>query len=71
MKQAIAALGKFKYLATRTPDSDTAVVVDVLKFGELPYKRVTVDWPHGTEICVENLKGIVPSKVPELQQVDC
>ncbi len=62
MKQAIAALGKFKYLATRTPDSDTAVVVDVLKFGELPYKRVPVDWPHGTEICVENLKGIVPPK---------
>lgn len=60
MKQAIAALGKFKYLATKTADSDFAVVVDSLKFGELPYKRVSVAWLHGTEICVERLKPIVP-----------
>ena len=62
MKQAIAALGKFKYLATKITDSDAAAVVDVLKFGELPYKRVVVPWTHGTEICVQGLKSIVPKK---------
>jgi len=60
MKQAIAALGRLRYLATKSPEADAAIVIDCLKFGELPYKRVDVPWHHGTEICVDHLKPIVP-----------
>ena len=59
MKQAIAALGKLKYLATRTSDSQNAVLINKLGFGNIDVFDYNWDQPHGTEICVTNLKAIV------------
>jgi hypothetical protein len=62
MKQAIAALGKLKYLATKTQDEDKARVVLDFKFGEIPtYYSTDFDHDSGTEIAVTNLNAIVTS----------
>jgi len=60
MKQAIAALGKLKYLATKTSDEDKARVILNFGFGELEtYASEDFGGEHGTEISIEQLKPIV------------
>ncbi|MCD6236374.1 MAG: ATP-binding protein [Thermoplasmata archaeon] len=62
MKQAVAALGKLKYLATKTESEEKARVILEFKFGEIPtYYAQTFDYDSGTEIAVTNLKSIVIS----------
>lgn len=61
MKQAIAALGKLKYLATKTEKEDKARVLLEFKFGEIPIFYSSFDGDSGTEISVINLKPIVLS----------
>ncbi len=61
MKQSIAALGDFKYLATKTQDEEKAIIVDKLRFGDIFPKLIHVDWDHGTEICIDKLEPIVPT----------
>ncbi|WMJ81224.1 ATP-binding protein [Clostridium sp. MB40-C1] len=60
MKQAISALGDLKYIATKTKDDEKTIIVEELKFGEIVSKLFNIDWEHGTEVCVDNLKEIVP-----------
>jgi len=59
MKQAIAALGKLKYLATKTPIEDKARVVTEFKFGDIDVSLADFDGISGTEIAVEQLRSIV------------
>lgn len=60
MKQAIAALGDLKYIATKTEEDLKTIVIEELKFGKIISKLIDTNWQHGTEICVNNLKSIVP-----------
>lgn len=60
MKQAIAALGNLKYIATKTENDEKTIVLEELKFGKIKSKLVNVNWEHGTEICIDNIKEIVP-----------
>lgn len=60
MKQAIAALGQLKYIATKTVEDNEAVIIDELRFGDILPKSIHVEWVSGTEICVDRLKPIVP-----------
>lgn len=59
MKQAVAALGKLKYLATKEAGEMNARVITEFRFGNL--KTYTTDFPKesGTEICVTDLRPIV------------
>lgn len=61
MKQAIAALGKLLYLATKVQGEDKARVVRKFGFGKIP--TFTSDFPtdSGTEIAVVDLNPIVIS----------
>ena len=62
MKQAVAALGKLKYLATKTQNEDKARVILEFRFGEIStYRLSTFDYDSGTEIAVTGLKPIVIS----------
>lgn len=60
MKQAVASMGKLKYLATKTNVDSEAIIIEEFKYGDLLPKSAHVDWEHGTEICITNLKDIVP-----------
>ena len=60
MKQAIAATGKLEYLKTKTKHENEAVVINKFSFGNIEYNCEKVDWKHGTEIKVINLKEILP-----------
>ncbi len=59
MKQAIAGLGKLKYLATKTTTDSQARVVRELRYGELECYCCDFNNISGTEICIENIKPIV------------
>jgi len=59
MKQAIAGLGKLKYLATKTPGEVKARAVLQFKFGKVDCYSADYDPPYGTEICIEDVKAIV------------
>lgn len=59
MKQAIAALGKLKYICTKTKNQEKACFVNRLGFGPIDIFEIDWDQPYGTEICVEKLKPIV------------
>lgn len=61
MKQAVAALGKLKYLATTTEDEERARVITEFKFGEIATYYSSFDIDSGTEIAVTNLKPCVIS----------
>lgn len=61
LKQAVAGLGSFDYLLTRTSGEDNARLVRELKFGSIPEYPVETDWNHGTEICVRGLSALVPT----------
>ncbi len=60
MKQAIFALGKLKYLASKTAEDEQAIIIDELKFNDITPKVLAVQWDYGTEICVNHLKKLVP-----------
>lgn len=60
MKQAVASLGTLKYLMTRSRDEEITSYVDKFAFGEISILQIDYDWNHGTEICVHDLKSIVP-----------
>ena len=59
MKEAIASMGTLGYLLTKTADSCMATKVTKFDWGKLPTEEVKVDWKHGTEILIQNLKPIV------------
>jgi histidine kinase/DNA gyrase B/HSP90-like ATPase len=59
MKQAVAALGKLKYLATKIDTEGKARLVEDFRFGGLPIYTVPFPAQSGTEIAVTNLKPIV------------
>jgi hypothetical protein len=61
MKQAIAALGRLRYLATKTVSEGQAIIVDRFGFGEIFPKLADVAWSHGTEVCIHRLRPIVPT----------
>lgn len=62
MKQAVAAIGKLEYLATKNENEEKARVVLEFKFGEIPtYTTPSFDYDSGTEIAVINLKPIIIS----------
>lgn len=60
MKQAIAAMGKLEYLKTKTKDEDEAIIIPKFSFGKLKCSSEKVEWIHGTEIKIINLKEILP-----------
>jgi len=59
MKQAIACLGELNYLVTKTTKMEKALAIEEFRFGEITPKSVTVNWSHGTEICISPLYPIV------------
>jgi len=61
MKQAVASLGSLSYLLTKAIDEKVTSYIDKFEFGEISMLQIDYDWNHGTEICVKNLNGIVPT----------
>ncbi|MCG2712759.1 MAG: ATP-binding protein [Candidatus Omnitrophica bacterium] len=59
MKQAVAALGELKYLATKVAGEKKARIITVFKFGSLKTYNADFNCESGTEICVTNIKSIV------------
>lgn len=68
MKQAIAALGILEYLITKTSDSEKAIKVNELKFGDINAELISCDFNHGTEIKVANINSIVPTNSQKYTQ---
>ncbi len=71
MKQAIATLGELKYLATKTHSDDQAIVIEEIAFGEITPRLAQVDWPFGTEICIHQLKNILPIRSQDYTMKIC
>jgi len=61
MKQAIAAAGELEFLKTKPTDEDSATVISKFAYGEIDYETEDVDWDHGTQIKVRNLREILKS----------
>jgi len=62
MKQAVAALGKLEYLATKTETEDKGRLVKEFRFGDIPtYLIDATNFPQytGTEIKIADLKAVV------------
>ena len=59
MKQAIAGLGKLKYLATKISTEHKARVIRELKYGQLDCYLSDFNDISGTEICINEIKPIV------------
>src|ERR1051325_1503945 len=59
MKQAVAALGRLKYLATKTEGEDKARLIREFKFGDIQTFIVDFDSEAGTEIAITDVKPIV------------
>lgn len=59
MKQAIAALGKLKYLATKTKAETKGRLITEFKYGEISVFATDFQGENGTEIAVTDLKPIV------------
>jgi hypothetical protein len=59
MKQAVAALGRLKYLATKTQNEEKARVIQRFGFGDIPTFYVEFDGDSGTEIAAADLNAIV------------
>lgn len=59
MKQAVAGMGRLKYLATKVDGEKHARVIQEFQFGSIYPKLVTVPWDRGTEIAITELKPIV------------
>lgn len=59
MKQAVAGLGRLKYLATKTEGEEHARVIQEFQFGKIYPKLLDVPWDRGTEIAIIDLKPIV------------
>jgi hypothetical protein len=66
MKQAISALGKLKYLATKTEGEDKARVVLEFRFGDINTYNTDFDCDSGTEIAISNIKPIVISNATSI-----
>lgn len=62
LKQAVASLGEIDYIITKTKQAKQAIRVESLRFGRIPVLYNDVAWEQGTEICVKNLKNIIPTK---------
>lgn len=59
MKQAIAGLGKLKYIATKTIEETKARVILRFGFGQIDFLNSGFDQDSGTEICIIETKPIV------------
>jgi len=59
MKQAVSALGKLNYLATKTSEESEARVIREFRFGNIPLYTTHLDRDSGTVISVVELKPIV------------
>jgi len=61
LKQAVAALGKLKYLATKIISEQKARIITEFKFGDIKTYNADFMNQSGTEICVTDVKPIVPT----------
>lgn len=61
MKQAVAAIGKLNYLATKTKTEEKARLIKEFKFGSIKTYRVDFNYISGTEISITNINSIVTS----------
>ncbi len=61
MKQAVSALGKLNYLATKTANESKARVIREFKFGNITTYFADVDFDSGTEIAISDVNPIVVS----------
>ena len=61
LKQAVAALGKLEYLATRIIGEQKARIITEFKFGNIKIYNADFANESGTEICVTDIKPIVPT----------
>jgi Histidine kinase-, DNA gyrase B-, and HSP90-like ATPase len=59
MKQAVAALGKLNYLATKTEGERQARAIREFRYGNIPTFLVDFESECGTEIAISNLNPIV------------
>lgn len=60
MKQAIAGIGEFEYLATKVRNEDSARVITELKYGDIEtYSSTEFSGEHGIEISIKNVRPIV------------
>ena len=59
MKQAVAALGALKYLATKIEDDSKARLIREFRFGDIETFYCDFDGDSGTEIFISHLKPIV------------
>jgi len=62
MKQAVAALGDLKYLATKTKGEKRGRLVKEFKFGDIPTYGCDFAGESGTEIVIENLTPLAVSR---------
>lgn len=61
LKQAVASLGKFLYLKTKTSDIDYEMCVEELKFGKVQVKKnKNIKYKSGTEIRIEEIGDMIP-----------
>lgn len=61
MKQAVGAIGKLRYLATKTKDEARARLIKELRFGDVEIYEADLPFVSGTEISISNLNAIVSS----------
>jgi hypothetical protein len=66
MKQAVSALGKLEYLATKTESDQRARVIKEFKFGDIPTYTCDFDRDHGTEISIVEPKPILVTHAPTI-----
>lgn len=59
MKQAVAAIGELKYLASKTKDDAKGTLVTKFGFGEIETFECDFPSDHGTQIAIKNVKPIV------------
>ena len=69
MKQAISALGKLEYLATKTDKEEKARVVTKFDFGKITTYYSDFKHKCGTEISIIELKPIVISDASQISRI--
>lgn len=63
LKQAIASLGELDYIITKEHLMSQAVKINELRFGEIPFENIDVEWKCGTEICIKNMTNLVETNI--------
>lgn len=69
MKQAIAGIGEFEYLATKVNGEELARVITELKYGNIEtFTSEEFDGEHGIEIAIKNVNSIVTANPSVITQ---